>query len=827
MAIGSDTDAGEQQRATTKKPKRRVRRKKKAAATGSATEGGQAEAPAPAAAPAAGDPPASSEAAALEPKAKPRSRRRRMKAPAKTAAGQTSTTDSDTASPPAKKTTATAKKTKKKTSASRRRKKKAAAANATTSEQEQPKAQTAGPAPPPAPPTDLLAVPKPVAVVSAEAPPGDEKTEPVSDKGKTPAEEPNRTDSTKVPDTDRTPVPPKDTVALAPSAPAPADKAPVTRADADEFGVGLIVREPPPPPPPPSVQEPAEPAPQHRRRSRGRRGNKAARGGPSQAPAQQVKRPEPAPAPAKHTAPAAGSGEPRRDVPADKLGPEMIINAASGDECRIAVLEHGRLEELYIERRSAESHVGNIYKGRVTNVEPSIQAVFVDFGQPKNGFLHVSDAHPQYFPGGEGASEDVGRKIPRRDRPPIQKCFRRGQEVIVQVTKEGVGTKGPTLTSYLSIPGRFLVMMPGMSRLGVSRKIEDEGDRRAMREILNQMSLPDGLGFIVRTAGLGRTKRELQRDLNYLSRLWKTISDRIQQSRAPAEVYQESDLVIRTVRDVLTSDFSRVVADDEDTADKAREFLKIALPRTQDIVEEYKGPEPIFHKYGIEEEIDRINARDVPLPMGGSIVIESTEAMVAIDVNSGKFRDIDDAEESAYQINLQATDEIARQLRLRDLGGLIVCDFIDMRAERHKREVERRLRNALKKHKERARILRMSQFGLIEMTRQRQRSSIKQSIYTACPHCRGGGMVKSTESMALEVMRVLQLAAHQRGARRITVTVAPDVAHLVQNQKRARVHELELRTSTVITVRGSAAHAADQVTCDCEDERGRPLKPPA
>ncbi|HUU85335.1 MAG TPA: Rne/Rng family ribonuclease [Phycisphaerae bacterium] len=507
--------------------------------------------------------------------------------------------------------------------------------------------------------------------------------------------------------------------------------------------------------------------------------------------------------------------------------PKMIINVTGEAECRIAILENGRLEELYIERQSAESHVGSIYKGRVTNVEPSIQAVFIDFGQPKNGFLHISDVHPRYFPNGEDLSENVGKKIPRRDRPPIQRCFRRGQEVVVQVTKEGVGTKGPTLTTYLSIPGRFLVMMPGMSRLGVSRKIEDQTERRTMREALGQLPLPEGMGFILRTAGLGRTKRDLQRDLTYLSRLWKTISERLRKRSAPTEVYQESDLVIRTIRDVSISDLDRIIVDDEATGAKAREFLKIAMPRTQNMVDVYSDPEPIFHKYGIEEEIERINARHVPLELGGSLVIESTEAMVAIDVNSGKFRTVEDAEESAFQINVQAAEEIARQLRLRDLGGLIVCDFIDMRSERHKREVERCLRNALKKHKERARILRMSQFGLIEMTRQRQRPSIKRSIYIECPHCRGTGMVKSGETMALEVMRVLQLAAHQKSVSRIVATVALDIATVLLNEKRARLRELEIKTGTMITVRGSAHLGVDQLECTCEDEQGRSVPTPA
>lgn len=509
---------------------------------------------------------------------------------------------------------------------------------------------------------------------------------------------------------------------------------------------------------------------------------------------------------------------------ATKKGRDMIINVTAGAECRIAVLTDGKLEELYFERRSAESHVGNIYKGVITNVEPSIQAAFVDFGLAKNGFLHVSDVQPRYFPSGSDETEEVGKKVPRKERPPIQKCFRRGDKVIVQVAKEGVGTKGPTLTTYLAIPGRFLVMMPGMNKLGVSRKIEDETVRRAMRSVLSELSLPEGIGFILRTAGEDRTKRELQSDLNYLSRLWKTVESRINRSKAPCELYQESDLVIRTIRDVYSNDFVRVVVDNSSTAQKVRDFLRIAAPRSTGKIYEYNGGTPIFHHFGIEQEIQRIHARKVHLRSGGSIVIDSTEAMVAIDVNSGKFRELQDAEETAYRINLEAAEEIARQLRLRDLGGLVVCDFIDMRLDRHKRAVEKALRDALRKHKERARILRMSKFGLIEMTRQRQRPSIKRSVYHDCPYCNGSGLIKTPESMSLEILRVLQLLAHRKGVQKITMSVAPPVAALVLNQRRAHLHELEGKTRTAIIIRTDATLTLDQYSFQCEDDRQMPLQ---
>lgn len=506
--------------------------------------------------------------------------------------------------------------------------------------------------------------------------------------------------------------------------------------------------------------------------------------------------------------------------PDDKNGRLMLINVAEGEECRIAILHQKRLEELFIERASAESHVGNIYKGRITNVEPSIQAAFVDFGLPKNGFLHISDLQPQYFPGGMKTVEEVGRKTPRRDRPPIQKCLRRGQEIIVQIIKEGIGTKGPTLTTYISIPGRYLVMMPGMNRLGVSRRIEDDDARRKMRSILDELSLPKEMGFILRTAGLDRTKRELQQDLLYLQRLWKVVARRIKSERAPCELYRESDLVIRTIRDVFSSDFSRIIVDDARTAEKVRDFLAIAMPRSSAPVNLYTGHRPLFHEYKLEQEIERINSRYVPLPSGGSLVIESTEALVAIDVNSGKYREHDDAEETAYRINIEAAEEIARQLRLRDLGGLILCDFIDMRAEKHRRGVERALRDALKKHKERAKCLRMSQFGIIEMTRQRMRPSIKRSIYQDCAHCRGTGLIKNTESMTLDIMRLVRLATHHDQVDTVEIRVAPEVGSQLQNRKRAALCTVERETGRHIIIRTDPILGPDQYSFECLDRRG-------
>lgn len=570
-------------------------------------------------------------------------------------------------------------------------------------------------------------------------------------------------------------------------------------------------------------EEKSESSPEPRkRRSRRRRGRRDDGNG---RPPDEDRKSEPAKERDKEQQkePRSASKRAESAPPAASGNREMIINVAAGEECRIAVLHNGRLEELFMERRESQSLVHNIYKGRVTNVEPSIQAAFVDFGQPKQGFLHILDVHPQYFPNHSGENEDVGRKTPRHHRPPIQQCLRRGREVIVQVTKDGVGTKGPTLTTYLSIPGRFLVMMPGMNRHGVSRRIEDDEQRRKMRAMMGELEFPPNMGFIMRTAGMDQNKRELQRDLHYLMRLWKTVVDRVKSQPSPTELYRESDLVVRTIRDVYSSDFKRIVVDDDETAERVREFLRIAMPRTNVQVETYADREPIFYRFGIEDEIDEIHLRQVPLKSGGSLVIDSTEAMVTIDVNSGKFRKHEDAEETAYQINMEAAREIARQLRLRDLGGLIVCDFIDMRFERHKRAVERALRDGLKEHKERARILRMSAFGLIEMTRQRQGPSIKRSIYTDCKHCNGTGLVKMPQSVTLDVMRLIQLAADMETVRRITIYVSAEVAVKILNEKREAVLRVEKETGKRIIIEGKDDFRADQVEYYCEDTGGRPI----
>jgi ribonuclease E len=416
-------------------------------------------------------------------------------------------------------------------------------------------------------------------------------------------------------------------------------------------------------------------------------------------------------------------------------------------------------------------------------------------------------------------------------KPPIQEIFRRGDEVLVQVIKESIGTKGPTLSTYISIPGRYLVLMPGLNRVGVSRKIIDESQRRKLREIMHELNPPKGLGFIVRTAGLERTKRELARDLAYLLRLWKVILRRIKKSKAPTPIYQESDMIIRTIRDIFNSEIDTIWIDEPSAFERAQDFLKVVMPRFVNRLKLYDEKVPLFHKYGIEDEIARIQRRHVPLPEGGSIVIDQTEALVAIDVNSGNFRVEDDAERTAYEMNLRAAKEIARQLRLRDLGGVIVNDFIDMREERHRRGVERALRDAIKRDRARTKVLRMSAFGLIEMTRQRIRPSLKRSIYEDCPHCGGAGVAKTAESMAIDVMRLLALATHRAEIRRIAISVNSSVATYLGNRKRKEVARIESECNMAIQIGFQENAPAEYLKIECYDANGNEVRlhpnPPA
>jgi ribonuclease E len=504
---------------------------------------------------------------------------------------------------------------------------------------------------------------------------------------------------------------------------------------------------------------------------------------------------------------------------------EMLINMAESEECRVAIVEDGALEELYVERASLSRHVGNIYKGKVVNIESGIQAVFIDFGTGKNGFLHISDLHPKYFPDADSdLTETVGRRKALKERLPIQNCLHKGQELVVQVTKEGINTKGPTLSTYLALPGKFLVMMPWMRKLGISHKIEDDNERTRLRQILNESRPPKDMGFIIRTAGQGCSKRDIQNDLKYLKRLWSAIEKRIEAEKAPCGIYQESDLVTRTLRDVLNSKVNKIVCDSENVVRKIRDFISIATPRLKQSVVYYDSKVPLFHKYRIEDEIAKIQSRTVALKGGGSIIIEQTEALVAIDVNSGRYRKGQGAEQTAYKTNMEAALEIARQLRLRDLGGLIICDFIDMRSEKHRREVERAFRNAVKTDRARSRILRISKFGVVEMTRQRMRPSLQSTTYLVCPNCGGVGFIKSHESVAIEIIRLLNLSASKEQIKRIELFVSPEVGSYLQNEKRVAIAQIEQLNNKRVIIHAEPDYVGEKHNLVCYNDRGSVVK---
>ena len=585
---------------------------------------------------------------------------------------------------------------------------------------------------------------------------------------------------------------------------------------------------------------PGQPSPGHgrHRRRRGRRGRGRGKGpqpGAPVAPAEggqpaAADEGEPAPPAPRHEESDEGEAEEMEieaeaeEIPPAKATKEMLINVAEGEECRIAIVDRGILEELYLERAGVQRHVGNIYKGRITNVEPSIQAAFVDIGMLKNGFLHASDVIPAAWPRRKHHPEAEGGGDGRNEhRPPIQTILRPGDEVIVQITKEGIGTKGPSLTTSLSIPGRYLVLMPSLPRLGVSRKIED-GTRRELRDALESLNPPKDMGFIIRTAGQGKSKRELQRDLQYLVRLWKAVQARAQSSKAPAEVFRESDLVVRTLRDIFTPAIRTIWVDSESVLKRVHEFMQIAMPRQVEAAKLYAEAVPLFHKYKLEEAIEQIYSRIVALPRGGTLVIDQTEALVAIDVNSAKFRHGKDAEESAHQLNVIAAKEIARQVRLRDLGGLILMDFVDMEKAENRRHVEKALRDAFKGDRARSRMLRMSKFGIVEMTRQRVQPSLERATYMDCPHCRGTGIIKTRDSMALEVMRHLRLLMSRQQVATVEVTLHPEVADSVNNLKREALAHMESEFHKRIRILVDPGVGVEYVNYRCLDDRASEVR---
>src|SRR3954471_12390186 len=461
----------------------------------------------------------------------------------------------------------------------------------------------------------------------------------------------------------------------------------------------------------------------------------------------------------------------------------MLFNATQQEELRVAIVEGQKLVDLDIESASREQRKSNIYKGVITRIEPSLEAAFVDYGEERHGFLPFKEVSRAYFKDGV----DAGRAR-------IQDALREGQELIVQVEKDERGTKGAALTTYISLAGRYLVLMPNNPRGGgVSRRVEGE-DRNELRDTLDQLQLPDGMSVIARTAAIGRTPEELNWDLNYLLQLWRAVEGAAQDpSKKPFLIYLESSLVIRAIRDYFQPDIGEILIDIEEIFEQAKAFMQTVMPGNVNKVKLYRDDVPLFSRFQIEHQIESAYSRQVGLPSGGAIVIDHTEALVAIDVNSARSTRGGDIEETALRTNVEAADEVARQLRLRDLGGLIVIDFIDMESQKNQREVENRLREALKYDRARVQIGKISRFGLMELSRQRLQPSLEETAHINCPRCSGTGFIRGTESTALHVLRIMQEEAMKENTGAVHVQVPVDVASFLLNEKRAEIQKLEGR----------------------------------
>jgi ribonuclease E len=474
----------------------------------------------------------------------------------------------------------------------------------------------------------------------------------------------------------------------------------------------------------------------------------------------------------------------------------MLINATQEEELRVALVDGQRLYDLDIENRSRIQKKASIYKGRITRVEPSLEAAFVDFGAERHGFLPLKEISPQYFTKRGGGGEG---------RVNIKESVAEGTEVIVQVEKEERGNKGAALTTFVSLAGRYLVLMPNNPRAGgISRRIEGD-DRSELREALSGLDIPDGMGMIVRTAGVGKQQQELQWDLDYLLALWQSITDASTQKTAPFLIYQESNVIIRTIRDYLRQDIGEVLFDTRESYEEALSFVRQVMPHYEARIKLYQETLPLFNRYQIEGQIETAFQREVKLPSGGSIVIDPTEALVSIDINSSRATRGSDIEETALNTNLEAADEIARQLRLRDMGGLIVIDFIDMSSAKNQKEVENRVRDALEADRARVQVGRISRFGLLEMSRQRLRPSLEETSTIVCPRCSGQGAIRDVKSQALSILRVLQEEANKRKSVEIRAIVPIAVASYLLNEKRAAVSAIESQSGTKLVIVANAA----------------------
>ncbi len=462
----------------------------------------------------------------------------------------------------------------------------------------------------------------------------------------------------------------------------------------------------------------------------------------------------------------------------------ILVNATQQEELRVAMVDGQKLYDLDIEVPSQEQKKANIYKGVITRIEPSLEAAFVNYGVERHGFLPFKEISKLYFK--KGASSPG-------ERPPIKDLIEEGQELVVQVEREERGNKGAALTTFISLAGRYLVLMPNNPRAGgVSRRIEGE-DRKEVREALNQVTIPDGMGAIVRTAGVGRTSEELGLDIAYLEKVWSAIQNAAAEKNEPFLIYQESNAMIRALRDHFRSDINEIIIDDSTIYNDAHQFLQQVMPNDLRKLKLYEDHVPLFNRYQIEGQIESAFQREVSLPSGGAIVIDHTEALLSIDINSARATKGSDIEQTALNTNLEASDEIARQLRLRDLGGLIVVDFIDMLSNKNQREVENRLKDAVQVDRARIQIGRISRFGLLEMSRQRLRPSLGESSQIVCPRCTGHGTIRTSESLALAILRLLEEEAMKDKTGKVIARVPVDVGTFLLNEKRLSLQEIEHR----------------------------------
>jgi len=523
---------------------------------------------------------------------------------------------------------------------------------------------------------------------------------------------------------------------------------------------------------------------------------------------------------------------PRKAVEVEPGPPTLIlVNASDEEEQRVAVVQEGLITDFSMTSGGAKTYVNDIYRGRVVNLEPAIGAAFIDFGQGRNGFLHTSDVITAYGEkgwkldklltttvdpeewDGESSQPSVGEELSGEDTPPSPKkktggprtsrhrarprlpvtdLLKKGQMVVVQVTKDAIGDKGPTLTTYISIPGRYLVLMPSMTRTGVSRKIEDDKERRRLKRILESLEVPPGMGVIVRTAGVGRTKVDLKRDLIYLKGAWDAFGKQLRAGSGPAPLYRESDVAIRTMRDLFTPNTEAVYVDDAEVHKHLVEFTERLMPENVERIQLHQGPRPLFHTHGVEQDFEKLFTRRIELPSGGSIVFDQTEALVAIDVNSGRTRTNGTYfEEIALKTNSEAAPEIARQIRLRDLGGIIVCDFIDMMRQTNMRQVERLFKAALVSDRARSKVGRISQFGLLELTRQRLGPGLTKRLFHTCSACRGTGRIRNVESRAAAILRRLGSALTLKGFSKVEVRAHPEVVDYLEDHCSEQIRAFE------------------------------------